>query len=257
MTEWPGFTWAKTHEKIIIIALCLGVCVHAYSKAASLWVTHEEHNYQAMKVQSDAAKQAQAQAEADRQQAIAQATQDHASMQQAITVAQAQNAALLKEIQDRDKATQQQQQVDLHASIPQLSSRFSSLVPGVNPQDIKISDDTKTVTVGTDTAEKTVSQLELVPQLQADVKNTQQEVTNTQSELKATQVYVTTLEHETTIDDKVIASDEKVIAANDKTCQAQVDVEKAKNKGSFLHGFKWGFITGAIGGLVTGHWLHI
>jgi hypothetical protein len=257
ITEWPGFTWAKTHEKILIIALCLGVFVHFYSKAASLWVTHEEHNYQAMKAQSDAAKQAQVVAEADRQQAILQSAQDHASMQAAITAAQAQNAALLKEMQARDKATQQQQQVDLHATIPELSSRFASLVPNTDPKDIVIAPDQKSVTVGTDTAEKTVAQLELVPTLQADVKTEQQVVKSTESELKATQVYSTTLEHEITIDGKDIDSLNKVIAADDKTCQAQVNVEKAKNKGSFLHGFKWGFITGAITGLVSGHWLHI
>jgi hypothetical protein len=253
IASFPGFTWVKAHEKLLIVVIVVLAGLHFWSVGVNEWEKHEQRQFTAMQNQLAADKTAAAQADADRTAAATAAAADKAAMQQVLTTVQAQNASLIAAINARDKATASQQQVDLHASISDLSTRFSALVPGVQATDMAISKDGKTVTVGTDTAEKTVAQLELVPGLQADLKDTQSQITGLNSEIKSLQTFNTALETEVATDDKEIGLLNKELADADKTCQAQVNLEKAKGKKSFLKGLRIGAVAGFIAGLFVGH----
>jgi|SRR5271157_5763841 len=253
IAAFPGFAWVKAHEKLLIVAIVVLAGLHFWSVGINEWEKHEQRNVNAMQAQLNADKQASAAADAQRQQDATVAAADKAALQQVISTAQAQNAALIASIQARDKATSTQQQVDLHASITDLSKRFSNLVPGVNPTDIAISKDGNTVTVGTDTAEKTVAQLELVPGLQADLKDTQSQVTNLQSELKSMTTYNSALETLVAVDDKELALLNKQLLDADKSCDAKLGLEQAKTKKAFVKGLKVGGVIGFLAGLFLGH----
>lgn len=253
LSDFPGVTFLKSHEKLIIVIILVVAGLHFWSMGLNAWEKHDEKQLAGLQAQVNADKAAAAASDQQRLADAQTAAADRASYQQTLAATQAQIAALQAAILARDKATQQQQQTDLHASIPELSARFSSLVPGVNPQDIQISADQKSVTVGTDTAEKTVAQLELVPELQADLKDAQSENTSLQTEIKSLQTYNGALEAEVATDDKEIALLNKELADADKTCQAEVNLEKAKTKKAFMHGLKIGAILGFFGGLFGAH----
>lgn len=251
--NFPGFAWVKAHEKLLIIIIVSLVAVHFWSTGIKAWENYESKNVATLQAQLDAAKTAADNADKQRLADAQTAAVDKAASTAQAAQTNAILVATLQAIKTRDAATQSQQQVDLHASIPQLSQRFSSLVPGVNPQDIVISPDQKTVTVGTDTAQKTVAQLEEVPKLQADLKDTQTEVTSLQAEIKSLQTYNSALETEVTTDDKEIGLLNTELAKASQTCDARIGLEQAKTKAAFLHGFKIGAILGFIGGLFLGH----
>ena len=154
--------------------------VFAFYKGDSILQTYQQNKatqleaqLQQTQQQAAAALQAAADAKAQVAQVQQAAAQDRATAAAIIQAVTAQNAALNKAMSDRDKQTQQQQQIDLSASIPELGKRFLALVPNLNPADIKVADDQKTVTLGQDTVQKTAAQLELVPQLQQDKKDLQ------------------------------------------------------------------------------------
>ena len=76
----------------------------------------------------------------------------------------------------------------------------------------------------------TVSQLDAVPGLQADLKNEQQVAANNQ----------TVINQQT----QQIISDKDTITQNAKTCTDEKNTLKAQNKKSFWSGFKWGIGVG-------------
>ncbi len=253
LATFPGFSWVEKHEKlIIVVAICLAG-LWGTSKVLGAWEKHDEKQLQIAAAQSAADKAAVAQALQQNATDKAAAAADKAATMQLVQAVTAQNAALNQAMAARDKATQNQQKIDLHATITELSTRFSALVPGVNPQDILISKDGNTVTVGTDTAQKTVTQLEEVPRLQADLKDTQQKVTNLESEIRSMETYTKALETEVATQDKTIALLQKELADDAKTCDARVKVESDKARGAYLKGLKHGTIIGVILGLFVGH----
>jgi len=141
-----------------------------------------------------------------------------------------------------------------------LAQRFQSLVPGLNPADIKVAENGVTAQIGQDTAQKTVAQLELVPSLQADKTDLEQQVKNGQDMLVSSQKALDSQSNLTTAQQKVIdAQDkyngllEKQIAQGDAACQAQIKIEKTNTKKAYLKGFKWGLITGFLSGIFVGH----
>jgi len=253
IAAFPGFAWIKAHEKLLIVILCLLAGLHFWSKGLDAWEKHDQKQLAGLQQQLDADKTAAAALASQHAQDAAAAAADKASYQQVLSTVQAQNAALVASITARDKATQNQQKVDLTANLGDLSKRFIALVPNVNPADLKDAPDGKSVQVGLDTAQKTVAQLELVPQLQADLKDEQTTITNLNSEIKSLQTYNTALEHEQTTSDKEIAMLNKELADADKTCNEKIAIEQVKTKKAFMHGFKWGAILGFFGGLFTGH----
>src|SRR5208337_22852 len=187
-----------------------------------------------------------------------QAAQDKAASAEIISALTVQNAALTKNIVDRDKQTQQQQQIDLTSTIPELGKRFLALVPNINPADMKVADDQKSVTIGQDTAQKTAAQLELIPDLQADVKNLQTEVANDATMLASSQKALDSESKYADIMAKTEAAEEKYAALlqtqidqGDKLCNEKIDIEKTKGKKSFLKGGTFGTIFGFILGVAA------
>jgi hypothetical protein len=134
------------------------------------------------------------------------------------------------------------------------------LVPGINPADIRVSENGATAQIGKDTAQKTVAQLELVPSLQADNKDLQQEVKNGQDMLVSSEKALESQTKLTEAQQTVISTQDKLtsllqteIGKADAVCEAKVNVEKTNTKKAYMKGFKWGLITGFIGGIFTGH----
>lgn len=258
----PAITFLKAHEKLVIVVLVLvfGVfftykgldAVQSYHQGKETKLEAQLEQTQAqVKTAQDAAVAAQAQV-ATAQQAAAQ---DKAASAAIISALSAQNAALNQSIITRDKQTQTQQQADLSASIPDLGKRFIALVPNVNPADIKVAPDASTVTIGKDTAEKTVAQLELIPQLQQDKKDLQVEVDNGTKEVASIQKALDSESQYADNEAKLIATEEKITALlqtqidqSDKVCQQKIDVEKGKGRKLFLKGLGIGTVLGAVFG---------
>jgi hypothetical protein len=254
ISNFPGFTFIERHERLIIIVVLCIAALWGVTAGLNAWKAHDQSLATALEAQVAADKQ---QAAITQQQVVATqaaAAADKASSAQTIAAMSAQNASLANAIASRNKQTQTQQTADLHASLPVLmGQRLPVLVPTVNPADIQISPDGKTVAIGADTAQKTIAQLELVPTLQQDLKDAQQENINLTAEIKSLQTYNAALEAETVTEEKEITLLNKQIADADKACQAQIDLEKVKTKAAFLNGFKWGGIVGFIAGLFVGH----
>jgi uncharacterized protein YlxW (UPF0749 family) len=245
------WSWLKTH--IILLALMAALIF------AGVWgiesriekVRAADDARLQNQVVTDKAQVTQVQQQIAQVQAAADA--DRAASAQIIATMTAQNAALSKAITARDQQTQTQQASDMHATIPILAPRLEALVPNVNPQDIVVSPDQKSVSVGTDTAQKVTAQLELVPQLQQDLSDTKQQVTNDTAQIASLQTFNQALTAEVTTDGKLNTLQTQELADSAKACTAQVNLEKAKNKKSFLRGFLWGGITGFVGGVILGH----
>lgn len=250
ISEWPGLTFLKNHEKpIIIIILCLAV-FHVAGMGINAYQSYERTKLNQYEQQLAANAAALAQNAQDIAGLKTQGATEKAADAQIISAVTAQNAALNKIMADREAATKTQQQTDLHATIPQLSQRFMSLVPGIDLNDIKVAPDAKTVTIGQDTAEKTVAQLELVPQLQQDKKDLQTQITGMQKSLDAEMQYTNTLEKTLTAEDKQITMLENQLSTSDKACQAKLDIEKANTAKAYGKGTTFGSVLGAIGGFI-------
>jgi hypothetical protein len=252
----PGLTFLKAHENLLIAVVLAVVLFSGVSKVLDYKTNHDQKKLDALTAQlqsaikdADAAKQEVAAGKAE-------ASLDKATNAQLIAALTAQNAALNAAMAARDKATQGQVNVDLHANIPYLGKRFMSLVPGIDGKDIAVSNDAKHVTIGQDTAQKTVAQLELVPTLQADLKDSKQETKNVQTELKSQQNYTAVLEKLSATQDKMIGMQEKEIALADKTCDARVKVADDKGNKKLTKGLKWGVILGFIGGALSHGLVH-
>lgn len=253
ISSFPGFLFVERHEKlIIIVVLCLAT-LWGVSKGFDAWKAHDQANVVALQAQVTSDKTQVALAQQQVAQVQAAAAADKTASAQVIAAVTSQNAALNANIIARNKQTQTQQTADLHASLPVLGQRLPILVPNINPADIQISPDGKTVVIGEDTAQKTVAQLELVPTLQQDLKDAQRENANLTAEIVSLQTYNSALEAETVTEEKEIALLNKQITDADKACQAQIDLEKVKTKKAFLNGLKWGGIFGFLAGLFVGH----
>lgn len=259
--------YVKTHERLLIVVLGLAVAGWIGSKGLDIFQNYEqgkltklEQQLQQTQQQAAAAQQAAIDAKSAAAQTALTAAQDKAASAALISALSQQNANLANQIVQRGKQTQQQQQQDLNASIPELGKRFEALVPNVNPADVKIAPDQKSVTIGQDTAQKTVAQLELVPSLQADKKDLEQQVKNGNDMLAGSQKALESQSKLTDAQAKVIDAQDKFtgllqtqIKQGDAVCEEKVAIEKTKTKKAFLRGFKWGAITGFIGGLFAGH----
>ena len=251
----PGITFLKDHEKLLVTVVIIVGLLWGTSSVLNQWEKHDQKKLDQLQSQLDDAKKAVAQSNQYVAEVRAQAVADKAASAQMVAAMAAQNASLANAIKNRDAATTHQQQIDLHASIPELGKRLMSLVPEVNPADIKVSPDAKTATIGQDTAGKVVAQLELVPALQQDLKDSQQQTKNVEASLTQVEKYNGTLEKLVAAQDKTIALQQKQIEIADKTCDQRVTVEKDKGRKSFVKGLKIGAILGVIGGGVVRYFL--
>lgn len=263
----PAITFLKEHERLVIVVLVLVFGFWGVGRGLDAVKSYQENKaskleQQLAQTQQQAAAAQQAALDAKTQVLASQtvAAQDKAASAAIIQALSAQNAALNKAMVDRGQQTQKQQQTDLTASIPELGKRFITLVPSANPADIKVAADQKSVTIGEDTAQKTVAQLELVPQLQQDKKDLQTEVDNANKETESVQKalnsetrYADTEANLVAAQEKFSALLQKTIDQGDKVCDAKIAIEKTNTKKAFMKGFKIGGILGFIAGIFGGH----
>jgi len=174
----------------------------------------------------------------------------------------AQNASLAAQNAALTKSTAVQQAKDATLTLPQLGTRLVQLVPNVNPKDFVVSADGKDAAVGTDTAQKVVSQLELVPDLQAQNANLTTTNTNLASELTGEEKlsaeqtsYEAILEKEVAAQTTVIADQQKKIDDAQKLCNQQIATEKTNSKKKFVSGLKWGAGIGLGIAIAVAHFL--
>lgn len=251
--NFTGITWVKTHEKLLITLVVCVAIIWGVFEVKKAWEDHDDKVQNAklatLTQQATDDKTQAAALDAQRQSDAAAAAADKAQLTTVVNTVIAQNTALQAQMTARDKATTAQQQVDLKSSIGELNQRFSTLVPGVLQTDIVVSADGKTVTVGTDTAEKTVSQLELVPQLQGDLKDEMQTATNLQSEINSLNTYNKALEAEVNTANSQIAILNKSLTDEDAVWQQKLDIANGETKKAYWKGFKTGGIIGFIGGV--------
>jgi hypothetical protein len=259
--------YIKTHERLLIVVLCLIFTGWVTNKGLTIYqgyeqgkLTNLEQQLNETKQQTAAAQQSAQDAKNTAQVIAVQATQDKAASATLIASLSQQNASLASQIVKRGNQTEQQQQVDLTTSIPGLDVRFKVLVPNVNPADVHVSPDGKTVSIGEDTAQKVVSQLELVPPLQGDKKDLEAEVKNGQDMLASSQKALDTQSKLTDAQQKVIDAQDKYnglletqLKQADAVCQEKVNIEKTNTKKAYFKGFKWGAVAGFIAGVFTGH----
>jgi hypothetical protein len=136
-----------------------------------------------------------------------------------------------------------QQQTDQSLPLPDLGSRWAQLAQ-IAPADISAS--TSGITVTPEGAHDTVSQLEQIPVLQANLKDTQTIADNKQDELTKANAL---LDSQTA----QIAGLNTTITDEETSCKAQVASAKATANKAKSKWFKVGFVGGLVIGFVTGH----
>jgi len=217
-------TFIRSHEKLLIITLSGFLIFHFYGSALNAWIHHDD----------TLAAIAATQVKTDTTQTVA--------LQQQVTLLQQQvaasNAALIAAIKTRNTQTQQQQQIDKTLPLPALATRWESLAQ-LQPTDINSTTVPGQLVVSDAGSRATVQLLEEVPTLQANVKAEQTEIDNDQLIITKQGALIMQLNKDLT--------DEKASHV------ADVKLEKAKGKRSFIRGLKIGFGIGFIAGAYIGH----
>ena len=212
----------KAHEKFLTIALVLAFLFHFYSKGIDAFIGHESTKAQAaaVVVKTDDA-------------ATKDLTNQLADLKAQVAT---QTFAIAKDIQQRNQATTKQQAIDKTLAPPALATRWLQqlkLTSGIDPTT------GQQFAVSQDAAVSTVVALEEIPALTANVAALQTELNNDTTIINKQQDLIGKLNTDLT--------DEK------KSHVADVNLEKAKAKRSFLRGFKVGAVAGFVGGLFIGH----
>jgi hypothetical protein len=217
-------TFIKAHEKIILIAVSGFLLFHIGDGLINGWIHHDETN----------AKIAALQVKTDDGQTVALQTQVTTLQKQIAST----NAALVAAIALRNTQTQQQQTIDQTLPLPALAIRWESLAQ-LQPTDISTTDTPGQLTINDAGSRATVQLLEDVPTLQANLKAEQTIIDNDVLIMSKQSDLITQLNKDLT--------DEKASHV------ADVKLEQAKGKRSFIRGLKIGAVIGFIGGLFVGH----
>jgi hypothetical protein len=216
--------FVKVHERIILIAVSGFLLFHIGDGLINGWIHHDETN----------AKIAALQVKTDDGQTVALQTQVTTLQKQIAST----NAALVAAIALRNTQTQQQQTIDQTLPLPALAIRWESLAQ-LQPTDISTTDTPGQLTINDAGSRATVQLLEDVPTLQANLKAEQTIIDNDVLIMSKQSDLITQLNKDLT--------DEKASHV------ADVKLEQAKGKRSFIRGLKIGAVIGFIGGLFVGH----
>lgn len=228
-----ALSWLQKHERIIITALVL---------TAGSWFGDHWLNTTAARDKQQAAIQSQ--------QLDEQKTKDTALAQQVTTLASQyqtvvtqltqENAQLVTQVKDRVVVLHDQQQTDQSLPLPDLGNRWAQLAQ-IAPADISAS--TAGIAVTPTGARDTVSQLEQIPVLQANLKDTQTIADNKQDELTKANALVGSQTAQ-------IAGLNTTITDEETSCKAQIKAVNSKARSKW---FKVGLVGGFVVGFVTGH----
>lgn len=229
-------SYIKAHERLIILILCLVAGVHFYSKVLGFFERHDE------RVSDTAHAVLQAQVAADKTLADTNAAAAAQYKQLATQLATA-NAALSAAQAARDKVTKDRQAIDRQLPPPGLIVRWAELLhfaPGkvvYKESGAAVDSNIAAFLVAPDAAQETVAQLEQIPTLQADLKDSQQIGFHYQQEAES----LTTLNQGL---NKQI--DGLTIELNDqeRACKADAKVAAAKARKGKLKWFGGGYVAG-------------
>jgi hypothetical protein len=221
VASWAAFI--KAHEKMVIIAVTGVLAFHLTSVGISAWTHHDDV----------LASKANAVVQVDDSKTVALA-QQLVTMQKEMN---AQNVALTQAIAQRTQATQVQIKTDAAMPLPDLAGRWSNLLT-LPPADFS-ADAAGNISVNSEGAHATVTQLEQVPTLSANNAALTAQLSN-QTAVMSKQVDASNACTTELADEK-------------KAHVADVAAAKAQSKKSWLKGFKWGFGSGFLTGLFAGH----
>lgn len=221
-------TWLQKHERIVIIILILSALLLGGNKYI---------NYQAevAKTQATLAAQTLTQQQQANAQIAQQVQATTAQYQQMIATLTQQNTSLAASIGARNTALQTQKQVDSTLPVPDLAKRWQALA-NVPASDMVATGNA--ITVNIEGALATVQQLEQLPTLLANLKDTQQIASNRQAELGKADALITGLNTQVT-------GLNKQITDQDKSCKAEIASVKASARKSKRNWFITGVVTGA------------
>lgn len=142
---------------------------------------------------------------------------------------QALNARIDSLMRQRALDTQKQKQIDDAAKASDLAARTALLLK-IKPEDVSASPVDNTLVLNNDAAHANVNALEDLQQSNADVLDL------------STKLGACTV---------LNASEATALTDEKKAHVADVNLEKAKTKKAFWSGFKWGAITGFVGGVAA------
>lgn len=229
-------TWLQLHERIILVFLGL----LAASWLGDHWLT----NIAAHDKQQAAIQVQQLDEQKTKDTALAQQVSTLSSQYQAVVVQLTQeNAQLAVQVKDRVVVLHDRQQTDNNLPLPDLGNRWAQLAD-VMPADISASP--LGITVTPTGAHDTVDQLEQIPVLQANLKDTQTIVDNKQDELAKANGLVSSQAAQI-VDLNTTVTDEET------SCKATVASVKATANKAKTKWFKVGFVIGFVGGFLVGH----
>ena len=229
ITETEG--WFKQHEKLFIVVLTVGAVLFGFQKYSDIRATDASARVQTAQIQVMAQKTADAQFAAQVQQTTAQ-------YQSLIAQLSQQNAQLSTSIAQRSTGLAQQQQTDKTMPLPQLALRWAAAA-GFDASTLQTNG--ATLIVSQDIVADTVEQLDSIPVLQANLKDTQTELTNTKTELSTANVLIGQQKAEVT-------GLQQQNADQVKADNAEIANVKAQARKSKLRWLGVGFVTGFIAG---------
>lgn len=216
-------SWLKQHERMVIV-LCLIV--------ASVWGWNTYINYRSNVANVQYGVTLEASKEA--KEAAAVAAQNYQATIEALSK---QNAALAQAVATRQvQLVEKQTEIKTVMPLPDVTAEWQRLIGGVGDFAPRM-DGVSGVTVTEDATRKTVSQLEAVPVLTANLADTQKIVSNKQDEIDKANT--------------VIAAKDNEIAASDSLHKAELSKVKADAAKSKRKYFVFGFITGLATRILT------
>jgi len=221
VTTWEKFV--KTHEKIFIVIIIAMLLFYFGNKTVNAWYTYEKDHATAAQqvVTTDAAAN---KALADQLAALkVQVDTMTATARAAIAVAQAK--------------TQAQQKTDAALPLPDLAVRWENIL-ALKATDITVGPNNNLV-VDADAAHDTVNALDKMTELDETLVQTNAELAGC-NQVRTQQ-------------DTAIAGLNKQLTDTQTARAEDAKVAKAAQKKAWLKGFKWGVITGFVGGLFAGH----
>ena len=228
-------SWLQKHERIVIVALVLLVGGFLGNKAL---------NYDASLKDAKVAALTQVVAQ-DKQNVAAIALQAATAQQQYQVTLDAitkQNVALEASVAQESTILAQRQVADKALPLPALAQRLEVLVPAAQGG---VTATTSGMSLSSAASYGVVNVLEQVPVLTNQLASETQVAQNNADLVNKSQAVSADLALE-------VGGLNKSLTDQTAQCKAEVAAEKVKTKKAWRNGFKWGAITGFIGGIFVG-----
>jgi hypothetical protein len=235
-------TWFKAHERLVLLLAAGFFAVHFYGKGLDFLIKHDQTKAQIATVQAQTA-------------ATKVTTDDTVNklllvqLQTLQQQNQATNLRLDQIMRDRATATVNQKQIDDKSDSAALAARIRALLGvgtiQVESQGANLPDH---LSYSADAAHADADNLEDLLQVKADFKdlNTKLDSCSTLTVKQADTITGLNIE---------ITDGKNALIVEQKSHKDDVKLEQAKAKRAWLRGFKWGAITGFVGGLFVSHYL--